>query len=285
MRTDLLNRNERERGVTLLELLISLAIVALVTAASARAFSLAIGYDQHLRASRAAALERETFQDTITTLLHHAWLSSTATDANSYFIGGAPSQTASSTTAPAGLQSTLRTSNTPISSGTGTSSSGASQGSGVGAYGTPNTLVFCVGGMAPLSTYLASNDDFETLNTNFGPQGGIQEVQISQDPVGGQGQGKTGLFIRVQTPADDDPTQGGNETMICPELTQLGFELFDGNQWQTSWDSRSQGTTPGAMPAAIRVTYRFKGDTEDRVFVVRIPASTTSYLKVVSTPG
>jgi Tfp pilus assembly protein PilE len=283
MRPHTSNSQRTERGVTLLELLISLAIVVLVTYASARAYGLAITYDSHLRKSRAAALERETFQDTITKLLHHVWLSSSTTNQNSFFIGGAPSQTGTSTSTT-NAQATQQT-GSPLSASTTTSSSGASQGSGVGAYGTPNTLVLCVAGLPPLSSYLASNDDFETMNTNYGPQGGIQEVQISQQAVGGQGQGKTGLFIRVQTPADNDPTQGGNESMICPELTQLGFELFDGTQWQTQWDTRSQGALPGSLPAAVRVTYRFKGDDIDNVFIVRLPASKTTYLNTVATPG
>jgi prepilin-type N-terminal cleavage/methylation domain-containing protein len=286
MSTSSVNR-QKSRGVTLLELLISLTIVVMVTAASARAYTIAINYDHRLRDGRVTQLERESFQDTITNYLHHAWLTTSATNTNSYFIAGAPSQTAAPSGIASGLQSRLQTSSTPggTTGSSSSSSSGASQGSGTGAYGTPNTLVLTVAGMAPPSSYVASNDDFETLNTNFGPEGGIEEVQFSQDPVGAQGQGKTGFFLRIQTPSDNDPTQGGNEYMVVPNLTQLGFEVFDGNNWQTTWDTRSQTPLPGKLPAAVRVTYRFKGDDVDHIFIVRLPSSSTNYQSVVTTPG
>jgi prepilin-type N-terminal cleavage/methylation domain-containing protein len=272
-----------KRGLTLLELLISLTIVVLVISASMRAYTFAINFDRHLRDSRATLIDRQNFEDTIVDTLHHAWLSTSATNTNSYFIGGEPTVTAATSNLPSGLQSTINSSSTP--GGSSNSSGGLSGGSGTGAYGTPNVMVFTVAGVSPPSDYLASNDDSETLNTNFGPKGGIEEVEISEDAVGSQGQGKTGVFLRTQFPSDDDPTQGGNERAITSQVTQLGFEFFDGNNWQTTWDTRSQTPLPGKLPAAVRVTYRLHGDDTDHVLIVRLPASTTSYLNVVTVTG
>jgi hypothetical protein len=131
---------------------------------------------------------------------------------------------------------------------------------------------------------LASNDDFETNNQNFGPQGGIQEVSIETTAVGSIGQGMTGCFLRTQIPADDDPTQGGNEVLLTSELTELGFEMYDGTTWQTSWDTRSQ-TGAGELPAAVKVTYRFTGDTVDNIFIVQLPESTATSTNPVTVPG
>jgi hypothetical protein len=260
------------RGISLLELLLSMTIVVLVVMASTRAYVAAIGFESHLRSGRDAIAKRNQFEDTVTNLLHHAWLSATTTDQNSYFIGGMPTvlNSAGGTTGTTGSTST----SSSLSSGAG----GAS-----GSYGTPNTMVFTAAGLPVPDSYLASNDDFQTLNQTFGPVGGIQEIELSQNAVGAGGQGKSGLFMRVQIPADDDPTQGGNEQLLSPDISQLGFEFFDGQNWDQSWDSRVQA--PHRLPAAIRVTYRMKGDDVDHIFIVMVPASDITYLNPVTVTG
>lgn len=272
------------RGLTLLELLISLSIVVVITLAFTRAYELAIGFDQRIRSSRDQLVDRQNFENTVANLLKHSYLSSSTTNQNSYFIGGSPTVSAAPSGLPSNLRSTLSTSSTP--GGAATSSSGSSSGgNATGAYGTPNTVVFTAAGLPMREDYLASNDDFETQNQNFGPQGGLREIEISQNPVGSQGQGKTGVFLRTQTPSDNDPTQGGDEILLSDQISQLGFEFFDGQAWQTSWDNRSQTPAPGKLPPAVRVTYRFKGDSVDHVFVVEIPASGVNYLSPVTVTG
>ena len=257
------------RGVTLLELLISLTIVVVVTMAASRALITALSFDSKLKAGREVLTGQIRFEQQVTDLLHHAWLASNTTNKDSYFIGGTPSLTAN---AP-GLTGAL-----------GNSTPGASTGSSGSSGGDPNTITFTAAGLRVPAALLASNDDFETNNQNFGPQGGIAEVSISTTPVGANGQGTSGVFQRVQKPADSDPTQGGNEELLSGTVTQLGFEFFDGNNWQTSWDSRSQ-TAPGRLPSAVKVTYRFSGDNTDRVFIVQIPASDVTYADPVTVTG
>ncbi|HWD37547.1 MAG TPA: prepilin-type N-terminal cleavage/methylation domain-containing protein [Fimbriimonas sp.] len=268
------------RGLTLLELLISLTVVVVVLATAMRALNSALRFNSTMRSDRDKVAERTHFEDTIIDLLHHAWVSSSTTDENSYFVGEAPSaNVVRPTTGGAGAGAGATTNNNTTNTG------GVSIGSGTGAYSTPNVMVFTATGLPLAPAYLASNDDFETQNQNFGPQGGPTEVEISQSPVGSSATGKTGLFLRTQVPADNDPTQGGSEQLITPNLSQIGFEFFDGAQWAQSWDSRLQTPAPGRLPAAVRVTYRFTGDTYDHVFVVRIPASDVTYQDPVTVTG
>jgi hypothetical protein len=240
-----------------------------------------------MRVERSESVARVLFENQIRHLIQHAWLSSSTTDKASYFIGEAPSVTPAAAGLPAGLQSQVGSS-APGGSSSGAggqAGSGVNSVSGTGSYGTPNVMVFTAAGLNLPDAYLASNDDFETLNQEFGPVGGISEVEISQDPVGQGAGGQSGIFLREQTPSDSDPTQGGNEQMISPNLSQIGFEFFDGQNWDQSWDSRSQTPAPGRMPAAVRITYRFKGDNYDHVFVVNVPASNVTYLNPVMVTG
>jgi hypothetical protein len=69
-----------------------------------------------------------------------------------------------------------------------------------------------------------------------------------------------------------------------PNLSQIGFEFFDGANWDQSWDSRAS-TPARSMPAAVRITYRFNGDTYDHVFVVQLPNSKVTYLAPVTVTG
>jgi hypothetical protein len=117
------------------------------------------------------------------------------------------------------------------------------------------------------------NDDFETDNQNFGPQGGVAEYSISLTPVG-DSQGQKGVVLREQLPADEDATQGGYESIIEPDITKITFEFFDGTQWQSSWNTFAQTTRQ--LPSAIKVTYTMPGETQDRVFIVGLLYSTVT---------
>jgi type II secretory pathway pseudopilin PulG len=117
-----------------------------------------------------------------------------------------------------------------------------------------------------------SVDDFETQHEQSGPQGGVAEVSFGTTPVG-QAVSTTGLFERLQRPADGDETQGGTEAVLEASVTQLGFEFYDGTQWTTEWDTLNSGTR--RLPAAVRVSYTLSTDADaiPHSFVVRLPAS------------
>jgi hypothetical protein len=118
---------------------------------------------------------------------------------------------------------------------------------------------------------LNSQDDFETQQAARGPVGGLTEVSLGTTPIGNAGD-KSGLFERIQRPSDSDPTQGGMESVLAPEITSIGFQFYDGTQFISAWD-----TTTGSrrLPSAVQVSYKLKGDDDNVVhtFVVAIPAS------------
>ena len=115
-----------------------------------------------------------------------------------------------------------------------------------------------------------SADDFETQHTQHGPQGGVAEVSLSITAVGDSGS-NSGLFERLQRPADGDESQGGTESVLEPMVSSIGFEFYDGTQWVTEWDTR----TTRRLPASVRVSYTLSTDSNNQThsFVVSIPSS------------
>jgi prepilin-type N-terminal cleavage/methylation domain-containing protein len=227
----------KRRGLTLIELLVAISIVVILAMAITRAYAAGLDHIQHAQATREVDEARLQFEDKLTKLLRSAVLSSNATDTSSFFIG---------------------------------ESSGLGGGGTLGA--NADTLVFTAIGARPAGAYLASQDDFETNNQRFGPQGGMAEIQLSTTAVGDAGD-KEGLFLREQRPADGDPTQGGMESLMTDQVRSISFEFYDGADWQPLWDTQTQQTP--RLPAAIRVSYTLEGDDENqpRVLIVRLPTS------------
>jgi hypothetical protein len=125
--------------------------------------------------------------------------------------------------------------------------------------------------------------DFPTLNQNIGPQGGTQEISFEMTPVGSPPDANaTGLFLRVQTPADDDPTQGGNESVFDADVSQITFQFFDGANWQPSWDTT---TASRRLPAAVWVDYQLTSDNSDHEFIVTLPNSDVTPTNPVTDQG
>jgi hypothetical protein len=133
-----------------------------------------------------------------------------------------------------------------------------------------------------LSAYFDSGD-FETQNTNRGPIGGLAEVSLGLVAVG-DSQGKSGLFERIQRPSDSDLTQGGKEFLISDQVTSIAFEFWDGQQWQTTWDTLTS-STGRRLPQAVQVSYTLKNDTAngERSFIIPLPASDVNSNSIYTT--
>ena len=224
----------RTRGITLVEVMIVSVIFSAMIIASMTAFSNTVDYDKRLKDSRAAEIGSYDFEAKLAGIIRQATLSTGADDPNSYFIG----------------------SDGPVLEGDPGSDA--------------NTLTFSVvGTRLPYST-LGFQDEFESGNETLGPQGGVAEVTISMTPTCDPG-GRSGLFIREQRPADGDPSQGGEERLLEEGMEEFSLEFFDGIDWITSWDTRSQTTR--RLPAAVRITYRKVGFNDLRTLTVRLPNS------------
>lgn len=229
---------KRATGFTLLELLVVLGITTIVSLAAARAYQESISYDQTLRSGREELQKTQAFEDRVSALLREAYMTGLADDTASCFIGQIGSgQVEGGLEAPNSLA---------------------------------DNLTFTTFGGGVPARVIESKDDFETLNQNEGPQGGIAEMSLSTTPVGQPLEIK-GLYLRTQRPADEDPTQGGTEEQLDPDVQKIEFEFFDGSTWQPVWDTRTMN--PKRLPAAVRVTYRREGENQDRTFVVRLPHS------------
>src|SRR5579862_5324606 len=138
----------RDRGLTLLELMISIALSAVLIVAADGAFSTAIAFDKQSSRVQLANETSVNFEQRIKNLLRGAYVSASTTDSMTYFLG--------MTTGNGGPDASLA-----------------------------DTLTFTTltgGSMNPAA--LNSDDDFETLNTNFGAQGGVTEVSLSTTAVG-----------------------------------------------------------------------------------------------------
>jgi hypothetical protein len=200
---------------------------ALIITALSAAYSAAARYQEDAPLRRAERREIADFENRLTLLLEDAFLSDDVEDDNSYFIG--------------------------------LSTAGVSE--------TSDTLVFTTLSKPIQGGYMQDyGAEFEDLNDEYGPQGGLCEVQISTMPTGDPGIIE-GAYVREQVPADGDPTQGGWEQSFDATIDELTFEFFDGLEWQADW-STDEGVR--RLPAAIRVEYRRYDEEVYHVMHVRL---------------
>ena len=220
----------RRSGLTLIEMMLALGMAVLILAALSGSISVALDWQRRQPEARERRERINRFQDRMRVLLQSAYLAPDTEDAAAYFI--------------------------------------AELSSGAGEFA--DQINFSGIGNPPSGAYLSDdNNDFQNLNTRFGPQGGRVEYGLSLVPVGTSPY-STGLYLREQRPADGDPTQGGYESMLNEEVESIQFEFYDGINWVGTWDTRNDGRR---LPSAVRITYHLAGESLDRVFVVRIPLS------------
>ncbi len=248
---------KRRSGLTLIELLVVCAMMGFIITGALTALTQTARFQQRMEGAVDRDSTNMAFEEKLVSLLKGAEVSASAANQDSFFIGQAGNLTEAG-----------------VSSGSGGLSTGnLSTGNLALPGGAADTLIFTTAGQAVSDATLKLEDDWETQNQHFGPQGGIEEVQLGPTPVG-TADGQTGLFLREQRPADADPSQGGNESVLNAEIKSIQFEFWDGATWQTTWDTR---TMSGArrIPAAIRVTYVLNSDSTDQnhVVVVQLPNS------------
>lgn len=225
-------RRRRSSAITLLELIVSVAILAILSLAISGAFRAGIDFDRHQAQNQGSLTTTESVQGRLRQLIEGAKVSSDTTDTATYFVA------TSETDGELGADRLTFTTTAP-----------------------------------DLSLAIQANtDDFQTSHETNGPVGGLAEVSLGTTAVGDAGT-NSGLFQRIQRPADGDDTQGGEESVLSDQIEKIGFEFYNGAEWVTTWDSVN--TTPGRIPAAVRVSYTVVGDNSGAVrkFVVPVPAS------------
>jgi general secretion pathway protein J len=235
-------------GVSLLELFVAMAMTAILATAITMAFAQELKIQRSIETRRAQQDRTDAMEKEITRMLRGAKISDSLTDTTSYFQG----VTDAGTTAPAGCN---RITFTTIAPG------------------------------IPIASLL-STDDYLTQQTNFGPVGGVAEVSFGTAPVGNAG-GQSGLFERIQRPSDGDPTQGGNESLLDPDIASIGFQFWDGTEWQSAWDTTVGITTAThRIPQAVQVTYTLSDDeyNTQHVFTVALPSSDVNPQNPYTTP-
>ncbi len=221
---------KRRRGFTVIEILMVAGMTTILVMGLSTAFTAALTTLQ-----RAPELDRRVEQgrrtdNRLVTLLRGAYITADNTDTLTYFVAS--------------------------------NQSGATQ--------DPDTLVFTTTS-APLDMAAIDDteSDWETKNRLYGPQGGLTEVSLSLTPVGQNATGQ-GLFVRTQTPSDGDPTQGGYETLLIANVTQIQFEFWDGTEWTPTWDT---STGVRRIPSLVRITYSVDGEANQRMLTVRLEQS------------
>lgn len=224
------------RGLTLIELMITLALMAIIAAAVASAYASGFAFNKHSNESRDQIDRKFRFEDRLRDLLRGAYISAAPNAEDTFFLG---------------------------------------QSTGSNSEGTADTLTFTTTSSGTASAVLDSEDEFETLNERFGPQGGVSEISLSTTAVGSPGN-RQGLFIREQRPSDGDATQGGSESVLNEEIETISFEFFDGSSWNPTWDTTTM--QPKRLPAAVRASYTFRGEgtSQPHVILVKLPNSDVS---------
>ena len=253
-------RRRGGRGLTLVELLIVLTITALLASALGYAFTAELTMQRTTQARRAEADRSDATERRITLLLKGAILAQASPDPAALPPTG-PASGPSSGPALAASASTAAA--VPVTYFRGLAEDGTSD------LGCARLTWTTTAPAVPLAA-LSGTEDFETQQQARGPVGGLAEVSLSATPVGDAG-GRTGLFERTQRPSDGDPTQGGFESVLDPQVARIGFQFWDGQEWVSEWPAVS----PPRLPAAVRVRYTLKNrpDSEVHVFDVPLPAS------------
>ncbi len=222
----------RSKGFTLLELLLASAMTVVLATAISYAYSSALKVQELDESRKTVHDQTAALEHELTEAIEGAMLSSTTTDTTSFFQG--------------------------------TNDAGGSE------LGCDRLTITSTYPGVPIGS-IYSTDDYNTQQTNFGPVGGLTEISIGTTPVGGAG-GINGLFERIQHPSDGDPTQGGMEKSLDSDVTEIGFQFWDGIEWNNVWD-----TTTGTrrLPQAVQVSYRLKSDVNNtpHVFVVMVLSS------------
>ncbi len=208
-----------QHGLTLIELLIVLGITAILAAALGYAFTAELTMQRAEEARRADLDRSDLMERQITRLLQGAKLAAPAQSSPAAALNTLPGQ-------PAAL---------PVPAAQKTYFAGVAEG-GANDLGCDRLTFTTTAPVLPMAA-LAGTDDFETQQQAQGPVGGLAEVSLSVTPVGDAG-GRTGLFERLQRPSDADPSQGGLEFLLDPQIERIGFQFWDGFQWITSWPAR-----------------------------------------------
>lgn len=219
-------------GLTLIEVLVAMGIGGIVVAASAVAFRAGV---DHLYFSQRVLRDEQSKSDWTSNMkqaISCALVSSDANDSKSFFIG---------------------------------TSDDASSDLGATRLTFTSTFNTVPGGS------LDSTLTFDDVHDTYGPLGGLSEFSYGTTAIGDAGSA-TGLFERIQRPVDADPLQGGMESLVSADVSEIGFQFWDGAEWQLEWDTRS-GTR--RLPAAVKVQYRLTTDSSDIVhqFVILVPTS------------
>ena len=219
----------KRRGLTLVELLVVLGINGLLVTAIVAAYQVGMRFQQNVPQAEVQFQADLDFERRLETLFQAAYLSNDDADFTTYFL--------------------------MYASG--------------GNLAEPDTLVMTCVGIPPIGAFLNSEEEFEDLNDQFGPQGGIVEISISTLPVG-DAPVDQGVFLRIQAPSDGDFTQGGYESVLREDIIELRVYFFDGVEWIEEWDTF---TGQRRLPAAILVEYQLEDEEDQRSFVVRLPNS------------
>jgi type II secretory pathway pseudopilin PulG len=238
-------KKKQTAGITLVELLVVVVLMAILTVAVSSAFVAGLDLER-LQKQRQAQQERtDTLEQTVTRLLQGALITDDVNDATTFFVG---------------------------SSVDGDDQLGSDR------------LTFTTTGPGVTLAARESTDDFETQQAAQGPAGGVAEVSLGTTAFGDAGD-RTGLFQRVQRPSDGDPTQGGREWLLDPQIDRIGFQFYNGTDWVDSWDTVLGGNR--RLPAAVRVSYVLKDTPEDaaRSFIVTLPSSDVDALSPIEVAG
>lgn len=220
----------KQRGFTLIEMIIALSMSLLIIGTIGSAFQAALQYQRTTPERLNAYQDSFGARKTLESLIQGAFISDDEGDTLSYFVAADPTGESTST----------------------------------------NGIVFTTLSRPLEGGYVLSDSiDFEELHEQFGPQGGLSEVSLDLSPVGTTSSG-TGLFLRIQTPADGDPTQGGTERLLIPDVTAISYEFWDGIQWLTAWDSINGELR--RLPPAIRITLEFE-EGDPQYITLRVPGS------------
>lgn len=280
------------RGISLIEVLVSLALSSLLLSAVYSAISMYFHYSHagqsEVEKNQLARVVLQRIEQDLRSIVYRPDDPSTTEDTSSSTTSAGSSGTNTGASS-SGTDASNSTSSTTTETTTTTTAvkdpSDAFTGSSSGLFGDLQTLVLHVSrprmeivSSAALNaqTVVSRTSDLKTVSYFVAGSGtgGLQAAAASHFATqtrngagGSQGLARMEgdrLALQLADKSGNVASLLGQTQLLAPEVTRVGYRYWDGAIWTTQWDSASYGGLPRAVEITIEMNFTKPGEYQSR---------------------